>query len=36
MSKRYYLLSEIADTDLEDIFDYTNHKFGYEQAENIL
>ena len=36
MSKRYYLLSEIADLDLEDIFDYTNHKFGFEQAEKYL
>lgn len=36
MSKKGYLLSEIADTDLETIFDYTNQKFGFEQAEKHL
>lgn len=33
MSKEFYVLSEIADKDLEDIFDYTENKFGFEQAE---
>jgi len=36
MPERFYLLSQIADTDLEEIFDYTTHKFGLEQAEKYL
>ena len=34
MSKEFYILSEIADEDLEDIFDYTMNEF--EQAEKYL
>lgn len=33
MSKEFYILSEIADEDLEDIFDFTMTEFGFEQAE---
>ncbi|WP_294244506.1 type II toxin-antitoxin system RelE/ParE family toxin [uncultured Chryseobacterium sp.] len=33
MSERFYALSEIADKDLEEIFDYSVHQFGFEQAE---
>ncbi len=33
MSERFYVLSEIADKDLEEIFDYSVHQFGFEQAE---
>lgn len=36
MSKEFYILSEIADEDLEDIFDYTMNEFGFEQAEKYL
>ena len=36
MSKEFYLLSEIADEDLENIFDYTTNEFGFEQAEKYL
>lgn len=36
MSKDFYILSEIADEDLEDIFDYTLNEFGFEQAEKYL
>jgi len=36
MSKKFYVLSEIADKDLEDIFDFTNNKFGFDQAEKYL
>lgn len=36
MSEQFYLLSEIADADLEAIFDYTIYKFGVEQAEKYL
>ena len=36
MSKEFYILSEIADEDLEDIFDYTMDEFGFEQAEKYL
>ena len=36
MSKESYVLSEIADEDLEDIFDYTTTEFGLEQAEKYL
>lgn len=36
MSKEFYILSEITDVDLEDIFDYTMNEFGFEQAEKYL
>lgn len=36
MSKKFYVLSEIADKDLENIFDFTNEKFGFDQAEKYL
>ena len=36
MSRKIYILSEIADKDLEDIFDYTFDEFGFEQAEKYL
>ncbi len=36
MSKKIYILSEIADKDLEEIFDYTLEEFGFEQAEKYL
>ena len=36
MSKEFYILSETADKDLEDIFDYTVDEFGFEQAEKYL
>lgn len=36
MSKEFYVLSKIADKDLEDIFDYTSDEFGFEQAEKYL
>ena len=36
MSKEFYLLSEIADEDLENIFEYTTNEFGFEQAEKYL
>lgn len=36
MSKEFYVLSEIADKDLEEIFDYTMNKFGFDQAEKYL
>lgn len=36
MSKTLYILSEIADKDLEDIFDYTFDEFGFNQAEKYL
>ena len=36
MSRKIYILSEIADKDLEDIFDYTFDEFGYDQAEKYL
>ena len=36
MSKEFYILSESADVDLEDIFDYTMNEFGFEQAEKYL
>ncbi len=36
MSKKIYILSEIADKDLEDIFDYTLEEFGLDQAERYL
>ena len=36
MSKTLYILSEIADKDLEDIFDYTFDEFGFDQAEKYL
>lgn len=31
-----YILSEAADKDLEDIFDYTLNHFGFDQAEKYL
>lgn len=36
MSEKIYILSEIADKDLEDIFDYTVAHFGFGQAEKYL
>ena len=36
MSRKIYILSEIADKDLEDIFDLTFDEFGFEQAEKYL
>lgn len=36
MSDRYYVLSERADVDLEEIFDYTCKEFGFNQAEKYL
>ena len=36
MSEELYILSEIADEDLEDIFDCTMDEFGFEQAEKYL
>ena len=36
MSRKIYILSEIADKDLEDIFDYTFDEFGFNQAEKYL
>lgn len=36
MRKEYCLLSEIADADLEDIFDYTVNEIGFEQAVKYL
>lgn len=36
MSKQFYILSETADQDLEDIFDYTYDEFGFDQAEKYL
>nr|WP_262888429.1 type II toxin-antitoxin system RelE/ParE family toxin [Chryseobacterium cheonjiense] len=36
MPERIYILSEAADQDLEDIFDYTVHYFGFDQAEKYL
>ncbi|WP_366512751.1 type II toxin-antitoxin system RelE/ParE family toxin [uncultured Chryseobacterium sp.] len=36
MSERFYILSEIADQDLEEIFDYSINTFGFEQAEKYL
>lgn len=36
MYRKIYILSEIADKDLEDIFDHTLDKFGFEQAEKYL
>lgn len=36
MSKKSYILSEIADKDLEEIFDYTFDEFGFSQAEKYL
>jgi len=34
MSEKFYILSEAADQDLEDIFNFTLDKFGFDQAEN--
>jgi toxin ParE1/3/4 len=31
-----FMLSELANKDLEDIFDYTFHEFGLEQASKYL
>ncbi len=36
MSGSIYILSEAADKDLEDIFDYTIEHFGFEQAKKYL
>jgi toxin ParE1/3/4 len=36
MSKRFYILSEFADQDLADIFNFTFNKFGFDQAEKYL
>ena len=36
MSRKIYILSEIADKDLEDIFDLTFDEFGFDQAEKYL
>jgi len=36
MTKHDYILSESADKDLEDIFDYTEVQFGFDQAEKYL
>lgn len=36
MSEKYYVLSENADADLEEIFDYTFQEFGFNQAEKYL
>ncbi len=36
MSKEFYILSEAADKDLEDIFGYTFEDFGFDQAEKYL
>jgi len=36
MSEKFYILSEAADQDLEDIFNFTLHKFGFDQAEKYL
>ncbi len=36
MSEKYYVLSEKADIDLEEIFDYTCEEFGFNQAEKYL
>ena len=36
MSRKIYILSEIADKDLEGIFDYTFDEFGFDQAEKYL
>lgn len=36
MSKESYVLSEIADEDLGDIFDYSFAEFGIEQAKKYL
>jgi len=36
MPERIYILSEAADQDLEDIFDYTVYYFGFDQAEKYL
>ena len=36
MSRKIYILSEIADKDFEDIFDLTFDEFRFEQAEKYL
>ena len=36
MSKNHYILSERADEDLEEIFEFTLNKFGFQQAEKYL
>lgn|SRR5690606_14140749 len=36
MSKNHYILSKSADTDLEEIFEFTLDKFGFQQAEKYL
>ncbi|KQR91956.1 hypothetical protein ASG01_13220 [Chryseobacterium sp. Leaf180] len=36
MFRHFYILSEAADHDLEDIFDFTEENFGFAQAEKYL
>lgn len=36
MSENIYILSEAADQDLENIFDFTLNQFGFDQAEKYL
>ncbi|MFY7815486.1 MAG: type II toxin-antitoxin system RelE/ParE family toxin [Chryseobacterium taeanense] len=36
MSENTYVLSEAADQDLENIFDFTLNQFGFDQAEKYL
>ncbi|MGE4514024.1 MAG: type II toxin-antitoxin system RelE/ParE family toxin [Chryseobacterium sp.] len=36
MSENTYILSEAADQDLENIFDFTLNQFGFDQAEKDL
>lgn len=36
MSENTYILSEAADQDLENIFDFTLNQFGFDQAEKYL
>jgi toxin ParE1/3/4 len=36
MPENTYILSEAADKDLEDIFDFTTDHFGFDQAEKYL
>jgi toxin ParE1/3/4 len=36
MNKRTYVLSQAAETDLEQIFDYTEREFGWDQSIQYL
>ena len=36
MSRKIYILSEIADKDLEDIFEYKKKKIRFDQEEKYL